>query len=175
MKLVRFSDTQHHVDQNGTLSIIIGKETVLKLSPVDSLISCLEQVKRLLPADRIGIAEDVINRVMTVMDIPQDVSDRVSEGFHENEKKIIPALTNDNDTDTIQESQQEDILSDLEKDWLSFVERFVNEDHPTCTFSVEEMNDILDGECIDKFVNFFEKRYLIENDGNSTKISVKKV
>jgi len=181
MQLVKFSETQHHIDQNGTLSIIIDKEIILKLSPVDSFISCLEQLRQLLPIDKIGIVEDIVTKIMTTMDIPQEILERVSSGFQHSKKDEDHLLTTDHNDDSIRISQSkkivtetESVINETEKDWLLFVSKLVNDKHPVCIFDIEEINEILDGECMEKFVNFLEKRYSLKIYKNSIEISIKR-
>lgn len=170
MKIVKFNTTKHHVDHNGTLSVLIDDDTILKISPLDTIFTCLDQAKKLVPDDRTSIVKNIVDNLCETMEIPISIRKNVLAAFDDRSKIN---LTEKESIDTLNQtsSNQQD---KIKKEWLDFVELFVNEECPVGKFPLVEIEQVLEGEDIASFFSFIGDNYDIKEDNSFIIISMKK-
>lgn len=169
MKIVKFNKTKHHVDHNGTLSVLIDNETILKISPLDTIITCLDQARKLIPEDRTSIAKNITGHFCDVMEIPISVRKNVLAAFDGQSEKT---LTEKEGIDTLKQTVSNP-QDKIKKEWLDFVELFVDEECPVGKFPLVEIEQVLEGKDIESFFSFIGEKYNIKEENSFIIISMK--
>ena len=157
MKLVKLADTIRHINHNGTVSVLIDKELILKISPADIFAIGTEQLKRLLPDDKVSIGLNFIEHVFSVMEISPKVIETIQKSLKEKDpEKDLTDVNVDDNLPPTEDIESTIDLTEKEKDWLDFVQLFVNEGNPVNRFPLAEIKQVLLENEIDVFINFLD-------------------
>lgn len=152
----KLSEIQYKIDINGTVTVPLGGETVLKISPLDVLILAEKVIELQSQQTKMETAVNVYTSVLLSLGFPQEVIEKAKNKLTEEEKTIdTPAVTVE-DPIEIEEVPTEDRLFD-------FVSSFVNKTTPENEFEWEEFNSVCD---LDKE----QIKNLIESYGFNTKV-----
>jgi hypothetical protein len=156
MKLLKLSQLRKHTNSNGVTSILVDKDTILKISFPELLLACDQSVRVISEEVRVRILGDVIERILFHMSVPMSIVDNIRKSFE------IPL-----------EVPEPEELSPKEEELLGFVSLLVNEESPSNMIEGEEFSQVIPGIEIQEVMEILtQKGYSVNEEGSGLLIKL---